>query len=252
MSTATLSEYRKRYVRTSAMGIAPFFCLKFIKGFIINFYLDESGDLGWVFDKPYRQGGSSRFLTISTLVIHEAIKLKSKRIIRKLHKKFKIPARYEIKWSQLNKKQRLVFAQMAKGLVLSEPNDVKYFSIIVNKANVMAHIREDSNKLYNYMIGLSLLPEMASCESVLFKPDPRSISVESGNSLHDYLKMKLWFEHKTKTYLVTKSVDSADSENIQFADLLSGLVQSHFEDRKSEPWNILGNHIYLKKLYFGS
>lgn len=31
----------------------------------MNVYLDESGDLGWVLDKPYRNGGSSRFMTIA-------------------------------------------------------------------------------------------------------------------------------------------------------------------------------------------
>jgi hypothetical protein len=32
-------------------------------------YLDESGELGWKFDAPYRKGGSSRYLTIASLVI---------------------------------------------------------------------------------------------------------------------------------------------------------------------------------------
>ncbi|AZB91680.1 hypothetical protein DKE41_019025 (plasmid) [Acinetobacter pittii] len=31
-------------------------------------YLDESGDLGWNFNHPYRQGGSSRFLTIACVI----------------------------------------------------------------------------------------------------------------------------------------------------------------------------------------
>jgi len=112
----------------------------------INFYLDESGDLGWKLNKPYRQGGSSRFLTISTLTIHESIKFESKRVIRKLHKKFKILAKYEIKWSQLKHKQRLVFAQMAKGLIIKEPNDIKYFSIVVKKENVMDN--NTSNEMF--------------------------------------------------------------------------------------------------------
>lgn len=35
----------------------------------MNVYFDESGDLGWSFDKPYGAGGSSRYLTIAFLII---------------------------------------------------------------------------------------------------------------------------------------------------------------------------------------
>lgn len=31
-------------------------------------YLDESGDTGWKFELPYRNGGSSRYLTIAALI----------------------------------------------------------------------------------------------------------------------------------------------------------------------------------------
>lgn len=35
----------------------------------ITVYLDESGDLGWKFDAPYRSGGSSRYLTIAAIAV---------------------------------------------------------------------------------------------------------------------------------------------------------------------------------------
>jgi hypothetical protein len=34
-----------------------------------NVYLDESGDLGWVFNLDYRRGGSSRYLTIAYIIM---------------------------------------------------------------------------------------------------------------------------------------------------------------------------------------
>jgi hypothetical protein len=52
-------------------------------------YLDESGDLGWSFDKPYRHGGSSRYLTIASLVVDPSKKHFPKRLIKKLYTKFK-------------------------------------------------------------------------------------------------------------------------------------------------------------------
>jgi len=33
-----------------------------------HIFLDESGDLGWKLNSPYRNGGSSKFLTISYLI----------------------------------------------------------------------------------------------------------------------------------------------------------------------------------------
>jgi hypothetical protein len=43
----------------------------------MNLYLDESGDLGWTLDKPYQAGGSSRYLTIATLIIPKTISHKA-------------------------------------------------------------------------------------------------------------------------------------------------------------------------------
>lgn len=114
----------------------------------------------------------------------------------------------------------------------------------------MDHIRSDKNKLYNYMISLSLLNEMSKHDDVVFVPDPRSVKVESGNSLHDYLQTQLWFEKKSKTILRTQPCDSAACTNIQFADMLSGLVQTHFEDGNSAPWSVLREHLSYRTLFF--
>lgn len=69
-------------------------------------YLDESGDLGWNFDKPYREGGSSRFLTIASLVINPSKKHLTKRLIKNLYNKFKWPPKIEKKWSDMKLSER--------------------------------------------------------------------------------------------------------------------------------------------------
>jgi len=38
----------------------------------MHVFLDESGDLGWNFEHPFRMGGSSRFLTLAFLVVDES------------------------------------------------------------------------------------------------------------------------------------------------------------------------------------
>lgn len=216
----------------------------------MKIYLDESGDLGWKFDAPYRRGGSSRHLTIASLVVSPEKSHLPKRLIQKLYKKFNWPTRIEKKWADMSLDERIWFSQKANELRLRNPDDIRYLSITVKKENVQSHIRKDANKLYNYMIGLSLLNEMSRHDNILFVPDPRSIKVESGNSLHDYLQTQLWFENQASTNLTTQPSDSAASRNVQFSDMLSGIVQGHFEDGNSQPWNSLRMSISYKTLFF--
>ncbi len=205
-------------------------------------YLDESGDLGWKFDRPYRDGGSSRFLTISALIVAEESVHAPARVMRKLYDKFHWPTDKEKKWARMAPEERAEFARVAAKL--SNAHDgIKFVSITANKANVQGHIRADPNKLYNYMIGMLLLDHMAKSDEVIFAPDDRSIKVKSGNSLHDYLQTKLWFDKDAKTILKTVPCDSSRNLCVQFADMISGVAQSHYEDRSSEPLRALAAHL---------
>ena len=216
----------------------------------IFIYLDESGDLGWKFDAPYRRGGSSRYLTIAALVASEEKRNLAKRLVKKLYQKFKWPVGEEKKWSGMSAPERLAFASATKKLLEDNPGHFRYISITVKKENVSAHIRRDENKLYNYMIARALLNEMSRHAEVHFVPDPRSVKVKSGNSLHDYLQTQLWFEHKSEAVITTQPCDSSQCSQIQFADMLSGLVQTHFEDGNSAPWAELRDSISYQTMFF--
>jgi hypothetical protein len=213
-------------------------------------YLDESGDLGWNFSRPYRSGGSSRYLTIGVLIVESSAKEQPKRLIRNLYKKFKWPTAIEKKWSGMQLHEKEYFSNEALKLQNKFGEKIRYLSITVKKENVQAHIRNDANKLYNYMICCLVLNEISKHETVVLVPDPRSIKVASGNSLHDYLQIKLWFEKQVRTRLTTTPCDSSSSLNVQFSDMLSGLVQGHFEDGNSQPWMILRSKISYKTLFF--
>lgn len=212
-------------------------------------FLDESGDLGWKFDAPYRRGGSSRYLTIGAVCVPPEKKHIPKRIVKDLYRHFKWPHDLEIKWSGMRSEEKKEFAEMAK-VMCGKHNDIFLHGIIVQKQNVMEHIRKDSNKLYNYMIRLSLLDRMATHDVVTMVPDPRSIKVRSGNSLHDYLQTELWFTKKATTNLITSPADSKESLGVRFADKLAGLVQARYEDNESSHFQILAPHIHLSRLFF--
>lgn len=145
--------------------------------------------------------------------------------------------------------QRIYFAKKVHGMLQSH-NSMEIVSIVVNKPKVQEHIRNDPNKLYNYMIKLLLIDQMSKFDHVLFHPDPRSIKVESGNSLHDYLQTELQFTKGCSTILSTVPEDSLKNKGVQFADMLSGVVQQHFEDKKSKPFAEVKHLLKIKKLYF--
>jgi hypothetical protein len=68
--------------------------------------------------------------------------------------------------------------------------------------------------------------------------------------MHDYLQTNLWFTEEVPTVLTTKPQDSKKTLALQFADMLSGVVQSHFEDGNVDHLNGLGASICLKRLFF--
>ncbi len=129
-------------------------------------------------------------------------------------------------------------------------SDIVIHAIVVKKQNVLAHIQRDSNKLYNYMVRLALLKRMAKYDVVTMIPDPRSIKVKSGNSLHDYLQTELWFTEKANTNLLTCPQDSAMCKGIQLADFLAGMVQGNFEDNASHDFRTIQPILNLNRLFF--
>lgn len=212
-------------------------------------FLDESGDLGWNFTAPYRNGGSSRHLTISALEVPIESKDFPKRVVRKMYDKFKRPPADEMKWSSMSADERKHFAVLA-GDLCTKHSEIILHAIVVQKANVLAHIRSDGNKLYNYMIKLALLDRMAKYDVVTMVPDPRSIRVKSGNSLHDYLQTELWFTKKANTNLITNPLDSKTCLGLQFADMVAGVVQTRFEDNESTNFQTMSHCLRLNRLFF--
>lgn len=112
------------------------------------------------------------------------------------------------------------FAAAVKDLC-EKNNDISIHAIIVYKPNVAPHIGRDENKLYNYMIRLCLVDHMCSFDSVHLIPDKRSVKVESGKSLHDYLQIEFWFTKRAKTMLNTQPLESHHMLGIQFAAMLA-------------------------------
>jgi hypothetical protein len=170
-------------------------------------------------------------------------------MVRKLYERFHWPASAEYKWASMDALTRSIFAAEIRSLCDAH-RDIELHAIVVKKEDVPAHIRADGNKLYNYMIKLALLKRMAQCRAVTLVPDPRAIKIKSGNSLHDYLQTELWFTESADTVLATCPSDSAMSKGVQFADVLTGIVQARFEDEATSNFQMISPRLILDRLYF--
>lgn len=112
--------------------------------------MDESGDMGWKFDAPYRKGGSSRFLTIAFIICPSTKSHKLDRIVRKIYEKRGVHFKdTEVKGSSLTIEEKESIARLTVDM-LEKNTDFSLVSITADKRNVADHIRRDPNKLYNY------------------------------------------------------------------------------------------------------
>ena len=183
----------------------------------MNVYIDESGDLGWTLNQPFRLGGSSQFLTIAALIIPKTLSHLSKRITKSVYRNRKQATNKELKGHNLTRDERVKFALKVVGLIQREP-EIKIVAITVKKKNVQAHIRDDANKLYNYMIRLALLDFIKMVPSVNFIPDPRSLKIASGNSLIDILHLFLCLLKDQPQYKVLDTSINMVKIKLMFVD----------------------------------
>lgn len=215
----------------------------------VNIYLDESGDLGFKFDKPYRHGGSSRYLTIALLLVPKKISHLPKRVVKKLYRRKKLSVTKELKGPDITPADRIFLANKIDSL-LTNHSSISSFAITVHKKRVEDHIRRDANKLYNYMISLVLLNKIKDEPKVTFIPDERSIKVRSGNSLVDYLQTELMFKLNSKTIIENKPQASNKVLNLQLVHFIANFIWKNYENTHSSEYNILKRQVQLKHLFF--
>ena len=217
---------------------------------MVNIYMDESGDLGWKFDAPYRKGGSSRYLTIAFIICPSNKSHKLDRIVKRIYESREASFKEtEIKGSSLSIEEKERIATMTKGLIERDP-DFRLVAITVDKTKVAEHIRRDSNKLYNYMIQVALLKQILKYDEVNLIRDNRTVKVASGNSLIDYLQTFMWFELKGTTVMYDMPLDSKSTRKLVFIDWMNNIIWGHYEDGNDAAYKILKSCLHERRLFF--
>lgn len=214
----------------------------------VSIYLDESGDPGWIFDQPYGNGGSSRFMTLAAAVVDDSEAFKLGRIVRGFYKARGRQISNELKSHHLKSKERRDFCRQAIDLSQKIPS-LKFFAITVYKPKVNMAFQQHQNGLYNYMVKLLLLPEMAKHSHVSFIPDARDVKTELKLALDDYLRMELAIAEAT-TVLTTTPWESRVSLDLQFADYLAGCIWSCHEYGQCHHLQMMAPVLTEKRLFF--
>ena len=213
-------------------------------------FIDESGCCGWKFNT---KNSSTSFLTIAFVVCPKEKEYLLRRVIVDIYKKFSISAKFELKGSNIKDNQKFFFIRKVNSLV-NKHSDIKIGAITVNKKKIFSTmVLKSPNILYNYMVKLSIVPHIKHYKEIDFCPDPRTIKVESKNSLVDYLQIHLTFEEWAKTILTHIHKNSHEHKQLQFIDLISSIVWQKYErDREDKDnfFNLISGSITNKTLFF--
>jgi len=203
--------------------------------------LDESGDLG------FGQGGT-KYFTIAFVVVGDPIPFR--RCVKAVKEKYRIPRDAELKGNTTRKviKEDLLnrFLQL----------DMEMHAITVKKENVEPKLRKDTNILYNYMVGLSLveriLQEPADAK-VVINVDRRIISITSGFNFNQYLRYKIWYERERRDIdLEINHLDSHAAYAIQGIDVICNSIFRKYNSNNYALFNIIRGKVKSdKKLFFG-
>lgn len=215
-----------------------------------HIFLDESGDLGWSFNAPYRsKGGSSRFLTIGFLITPIQQFPIVRRIVRDVYQKFNFPRNQEVKSSDLKPVHREYICKETIKMLEKYPHFI-LGATTVKKENVPAPIRQDSNLLYNYMIGQCIFDHIGSHQTCKLTRDNRTVKMLSGASCIDYLQTMLFLHLEKQTVLKDNPTNSHQEDGVIFIDWITSIVWSKYEDGFGEWCDSLSHLVIEKKIYF--
>lgn len=145
--------------------------------FYMHTYLDESGDLGFNFDHPYRSKGSSRYISIAHVAFEDDNLVKAERFMKKTMRFLGFNNKTEVKGSSLDDEKALKAAKKITHFI-TQSGTVKIGGIVAKKENVNEALKSDTNILYNYLVGDLVNPYYKIFPDVYFFPDKRSIKTE--------------------------------------------------------------------------
>jgi len=204
-------------------------------------YLDESGDLGFA-------QGSTKYFTVAFAVVENPVPFR--RCVKRVKEKYHIPRDVELKGHATRETiKRDLLSRFAK-------LDIEVHAITVRKTNVEPKLQRDTNILYNYVVGLSLVErilEEPANATVIVNVDRRIIAVTSGFNFNKYVRYKIWYERERQDIdLGINHLDSHESYAIQGIDVICNSIFRKYSSNNYKLFNIIQGKVKSdKRLFFG-
>jgi hypothetical protein len=215
----------------------------------IEVYLDESGDLGWALNDPYRHKGSSRYFTLAYAIIPVEDIKHVKRFVRKFLKER--GAKNEVKGAKIRTGQAKSLAREMNNLRERLPS-VFIGAVTVHKINVISILQDTGNSdiLYNHMVKEGICSNLPDSEFINIIPDQRSVPRGSQNSCSDLIKEEVWLKQQRNININYTPRESHLNEGLMFIDWVANFVWRHYENGYSAPYQILAPLLSEQKLFF--
>lgn len=215
----------------------------------VDVYFDESGDLGWTLDQPYRKGGSSRYFTIAYIILPADKNKYINRFLRKFNKSRN--SSKEVKGAKFSNGRAKVMAKDIMKL-LDIHSDILIGSITAKKSGVPAQIVNSGNDdvLYNHMVQQAICSKLPAFSKVNIIPDKRSVPTGSQNSCSDLIKHDLWMIRGASVEIAYRPEESHHNERLMFIDWIANFVWRYHEDGHAHAYSILGRKLIEDTLFF--
>ena len=201
-----------------------------------SIYLDESGDLGFSFER-----NSSKYFVIA--LFETSLTEKELKKIIKIAKDRTIKQKKllgnEIKGSESKFETKYL---LLKNLFFIEPN-LKIYAIIVNKSKINENLRDKKRIFYNY-ICKEILKENNNSKINLIL-DKKDIKNRFISELNKYL-----IEYFNNKELNLKHEYSNCYFGLQVADVIANSIFKKFEHNDDKLYLLIKNNLKLKKYYF--
>lgn len=188
----------------------------------MKLYIDESGTV------THSKGIKNRFFIICFVQTTTPEKLirefrKAKKTFIKTHPECNLDIKNEIKGSSMPfGMKKMIFERILKN------TDVSFHYKIIDNWNLEKHLLNKPSIAFNYFIGITvekIKVHINDIENDLFLLiDERNQSVESLNSLQDYLTIKYHIEKNYYDNITVKYKDSKSKDLIQLADIFANTL----------------------------
>lgn len=211
-------------------------------------YVDESGDLGFDFNRK----NPSDFFTITLLLVNGVSENK------KLRKEVEIVLKRKL--NTKNKKKRIVLELKGTKTNLSIKKyfyervrkiDFSIYSITINKKNVKKELQINKPRLYNYILGLLLdkvnfRENLSSVILFLDKSKNRKEIKDCNKYLEGKIESKISLETEFRIY----HENSIDIRQLQVVDLFCNGISKKYNKKNTEWFSVFKEKITYENIYF--